>query len=243
VTLALDPTERRIVGTLVEKELSVPESYPLTVNALVLGCNQKSNRDPESAYPEHEVEGAVAALMHRGWVLEHEKAGGRARRYAHRAREQLSVDDADLALLAELLLRGPQSPQELERRAARLRPVGDASEVERRLEALAARPVPYVRRLARRPGERTPRWEHLLGGAQEAAPAASAGHAVPARPTPPPVAGPVASSGRPAVPAGPADLPALAARIARLERDVASLRAQVARLAPPPSEEEELETT
>jgi uncharacterized protein YceH (UPF0502 family) len=238
VSLALDPTERRVVGTLVEKELSVPEAYPLTLNALVLGCNQKTNRDPESAYPEHEVDGALRALMERGWVLEHEKAGGRTRRYAHRVREQLAVDDADLAVLAELLLRGPQSPQELEKRAARMRPVGDAAQVERRLEALAARPVPYVRLLGRRAGERVPRWEHLLGGGSgEAVPAAGAASEVGA-----------VTATRPTAPSEPMrsplpELRALAERVERLEAEVEALRAQVARVGSPPTEAEERETT
>src|SRR5262245_49351674 len=219
--LALDPTERRILGTLIEKELSVPESYPLTVNALVLGCNQRNNRDPESSYPEHEVQGALNALLRDGWAFEHEKAGGRTRRYAHRAREQLGVDDVDLAILAELLLRGPQSPPELERRAARMRPIGSADEVERRLEALAARPVPYVRLLDRRPGERVARWEHLLAkeGTAPAPVQPAAPDAVPAARSHPPT---------PAAPSPPTDpVAALRARFERLEREIAALREEM----------------
>jgi uncharacterized protein YceH (UPF0502 family) len=231
--IALDPTERRVVGTLVEKEATVPEAYPLTVNALLLGCNQRSNRDPETSYPEHEVDGAVRSLMERGWVLEHEKAGGRTRRYAHRAREQLGVDDADLAILAELWLRGPQSAPELEKRAARMRPVGDLAAVEARLNALASRPVPYVRFLGKRAGERVPRWEHLFGTDGERA----AGNA-PSSPPQRPGTDVVRS-----VEVVSLDPLALAARIDRLEADVAALRAEVARLSTPPTEDEERETT
>jgi uncharacterized protein YceH (UPF0502 family) len=241
VALALDPTQRRIVGTLVEKELSVPEAYPLTVNSLVLGCNQKSNRDPETSYPEHEIEGALQALMQRGWVLEHEKAGSRTRRYAHKVREQLAVDDADLAILAELWLRGPQSPQELEKRAARMRPAGDAAAVERRLEALAARPVPYVRFLGRRPGERVPRWEHLFGGGSE-----PPAHAIPAARAAEPVPETGKSTSHLVVVSGPSPRPelrALAEQVERLEAKVEALRAQVAKLAATPTEAEERETT
>src|SRR5436190_6596436 len=153
MSLELDRTERRVVGCLVEKELAVPEGYPLTLNALVAACNQKSNRDPEMSLAEHEVAGALQALMNRGWVAELEMAGARTRRYAHKVREQLAVEDADLAMLAELWLRGPQSAPELEKRAARMRPQTSLESVGARLAALEKRPVPYVRLLGRRPGE------------------------------------------------------------------------------------------
>src|SRR5262245_5469937 len=194
MSLSLDRTERRVVGCLIEKELSVPEAYPLTVNALVLACNQKSNRDPEMSLAEHEVAGAVQSLMAKGWVAELEMTGARTRRYAHKAREQLAIDEQDLAIVAELLLRGPQSPPELEKRAARMRPVGAPDAVEARLKALADRPVPYVRFLGRRTGERVPRWEHTLGsepaastagaGAAAEEPAGSSGVAAPPPPAP-----------------------------------------------------------
>ena len=220
MSIALDATERRVLGSLVEKDLSVPESYPLTLNALLAACNQKSNRDPETEYAEHEVVGAVRALMQRGWVTENERSGGRTQRYGHRAREMLAVDEVDAAILTELLLRGPQSAMELKTRASRMRPIASPEEAERRLEALAARPVPYVRLLGRRTGERVPRWEHLLatepGGASPAAGPAPAPRAAPS-PAPAP---------RPEE----ADLSAvvadLRARIERLERELADLRSQ-----------------
>jgi uncharacterized protein YceH (UPF0502 family) len=201
--IALDPTERRIVGSLVEKQLSVPESYPLTLNALVLACNQRSNRDPETSFTEAEVSGAVQALMDRGWVARLELVGGRTVRYEHRMREQLGVDEHEAALLAELLLRGPQSSQELKTRGSRMRDFATPQEVERRLEGLASRPVPYVRLLDRRPGERVQRWEHLLGTGTGA------------------VAAP--SAERPA----PSARPSLEERVATLEREVERLRALV----------------
>lgn len=163
MSIDLDRLEQRIVGVLIEKETTVPDTYPLSVNALVAGCNQKNNRDPEMSVEDYEVEGALRALMDRGWVHQMDKAGGRTLRYAHRAGEQLGVDRADLALLAELLLRGPQAPGALKTRASRMHPFADPAAVEARLEALAGRPVPYVRRLARQPREHAPRWTHLLG--------------------------------------------------------------------------------
>lgn len=226
MALALDRTERRIVGSLLEKEMTVPDVYPLTLNALVLACNQASNRDPEMALAEHEVQGALRALMERGWVAEVELAGARTRRYAHRAREQLAVDDVDLAILAELLLRGPQSAPELKARASRMRPVPTPEDAERRLAALAARPVPYVRFLGRRVGERVPRWEHTLakeGPTPDAAPVGTAGPGPTATPAATPAAAPAAAVSAPGTGDALADL---RARVEALERAVAELRAR-----------------
>src|SRR5262245_56879220 len=133
MSIRLDPTERRVVGSLIEKELSVPDTYPLSLNALVLACNPKNNRDPETDFREHEVSGALRSLMDRGWVAEMDLAHGRTRRYAHRAGEQLGLDPHGLAILAELLLRGAQTVPELERRCSRMRPFASPEEVERRL--------------------------------------------------------------------------------------------------------------
>jgi uncharacterized protein YceH (UPF0502 family) len=210
MTVALDPTERRIVGSLVEKQLSVPESYPLTLHALVLACNQKSNRDPATELPESHVLGALQALMDRGWVTRLELVGARTVRYEHRAREQLGVSEPELAILAELLLRGPQSAPELERRASRMRPFASLAAVEDALRGLSERPVPYVRLLGRRPGERVPRWEHLLAPEGERARAPTSGEAAAEPPT---------EAREPAAPP-----PDLATRVEALEREVAALR-------------------
>ena len=215
MSILLDRTERRVLASLVEKEFTVPESYPLTLNALVLACNQKSNRDPEMSLAEHEVAGAVRSLMDRGWVHEMELAGGRTRRYAHRAGEQLGLDAHGLSILAELLLRGPQSSTELEKRAARMRPFSGLADVEQRLEAMAKLPVPFVRLLGRRHGERLPRWEHLLGSEPPEAGGAPASPAAPAVATP---VAPAAAGG--ATPS----LAEIVARLERLEREVAALR-------------------
>lgn len=224
--LRLDRTQRRIVGCLLEKEATVPDAYPLTVNSLLLACNQSSNRDPVMHLAEHEVVGALRALMQQGWAVELELAGSRTRRYGHLAKEQLGVDAADLAILAELLLRGPQSPQELHRRASRMRALASPEEVERRLGALSARPVPYVRFLGRRPGERVPRWDHTLypeGEAREPSSPATEPESAAARP--------MSSDARPGATPQPASDPAemaeLVARVEALEREVASLKARL----------------
>lgn len=230
MSIRLDPTERRIVGALVEKQLTVPEAYPLTLNSLVLACNQKSNRDPETDLRDYHVQGALRALMDRGWVRELERAGSRTVRYEHAANEQLGVDEREMAILAELLLRGPSSAKEIETRASRMRPLGTVEEVESRLRGLATRAVPYVRLLGKRPGERVPRWEHLLGS--EPAPAA----ATPSADGPEEVAPPAAPEPGPTRRAAPASLGVAGAvvapdvlgtiltRLDRLEREVAELR-------------------
>jgi uncharacterized protein len=183
--LDLDPLEQRLVGVLLEKEATVPETYPLTVNALVAGSNQKSNREPEMRVQDYQIEGALKSLLVKGWVIEMEREGGRTRRYLHQADKQLALGKVDLALLAELMLRGPQTPTELATRCARMHAVGSPADAERRLRELAARPVPYVRELERRPREHAPRWTHLLGPQAEGAHAAAAPNARPAGPAEP----------------------------------------------------------
>ena len=216
MALTLDPTERRILGCLIEKQATTPEAYPLTLNSLVLACNQKSNREPETEWNEHFVMGALRALMDRGWVEELERIGSRVKRYAHLAIDQLGADAHDLALLAELMLRGPQSSKELETRASRMKPFASLDEVERRLTAMGSRPVPYVRLLGRRPGERVPRWEQLLGGGEAITPTA---------PTP----RVAATRLEPVESRGSVDpLADILDRLTHLEREVESLREEMA---------------
>ena len=100
--LALDRLQQRIIGVLIEKQFTTPDAYPLTVNALVSGCNQRSNRDPAMSVEGYEIQGALRALMDEGWVIEMDVAGGRTLRYEHRAQDQLGIEDTDLAILAEL---------------------------------------------------------------------------------------------------------------------------------------------
>ena len=225
--LDLDRLEQRIVGVLIEKQMTVPDLYPLTVNALVSGCNQKNNRDPQMAVEDYEVEGALRSLMDKDWVREMDKAGGRTLRYEHVAGDQLGVEPADLAILAELLNRGPQSPGELKTRASRMKPLASPAEVEARLKALAARPVPYVQVLPRRPREHAARWMHLLGprGAEpegepeEGTPAAAVERAAPRPAGPSPVA-----------PAPDEDPAAWVERVDDLERRLADLEERLDRL-------------
>ncbi len=233
MSIRLDPTERRIIGSLVEKQLTVPEAYPLTLNSLVLACNQKSNRDPEMELRDYHVQGALRALMDRGWVRELERAGSRTVRYEHAAGEQLGVDDREIAILAELLLRGASSAKEIETRASRMRPLGTVEEVESRLRGLATRPVPYVHLLGRRPGERVPRWEHLLGSEPVAAVETgavgdSAAEPGVARAAPAPVARTALPSlGVAGAVIAPDVLGTILSRLDRLEREVSELRSSL----------------
>jgi len=233
MSIRLDPTERRIIGSLVEKQQTVPEAYPLTLNSLVLACNQKSNRDPEMELRDYHVQGALRALMDRGWVRELERAGSRTVRYEHAAGEQLGVDEKELAILAELLLRGPSSAKEIETRASRMRPLGTVEEVESRLRGMATRPVPYVHLLGRRPGERVPRWEHLLGSEPAVAVDATAGSASDVEPAVGPSAPvAVARSSPPSLGVAGAVIAAdvlgtILARLDRLEREVSELRSSL----------------
>ena len=222
MSVRLDPTERRVIGALVEKQLTTPDQYPLTLNAMLAACNQKNNRDPVSEYREHEIHGAIRALMDRGWVSELERSGGRTTRYQHHAAEQLGVNEAELAILAELLLRGPESTTELNTRASRMRQLGSPESVEAKLKALGERPVPYVEFLGRRPGERVPRWRHLLASEPETSNAATSREPDPA-PTPTPRSS--APISRPSAPVDDAArLVGLEERVDRLERAIAELR-------------------
>ena len=212
---------------LVEKEKTVPDTYPLTLNALVAGCNQKSNREPQMAVEPYEVEGALRSLMDREFVVQVDKAGGRTVRYEHCGREQLAVEEADLAILSELMCRGPQTPGELKTRAGRMHPFQSLAEVEGRLRALAARPVPYVCQLERRPREHAARWEHLLGK-QDAPSEAAAPDTTPEVPAPPPAV-PAPAAVTPPAPSLPADED-LAERVDALAQEVADLRDRLDRL-------------
>jgi len=225
--LHLDSLEQRVIGTLIEKELTVPDAYPLTLNALVTGCNQKNNRDPVLEVEDFDVEGALRSLMDKSWVTRRERDGGRTMRYAHEAKAQLGVDLAELALLAELMLRGPQAAGALKTRASRMAHVGEAADVEARLEALAARPVPYVTRLPRRPREQQPRWAHLLDGRSAEEAVADHGDGETA-PSPSSASMPAARPSRAA--ADPSLVEALEQRIAELETQLDDLARRIERL-------------
>lgn len=175
--LKLTGLEQRIVGALAEKELTTPEYYPLTLNALVAACNQKSNRDPEMRLTDEEVSRGVSELQYeKKLVGSFSGAGARAVKYTHRLSETLGLERPELAVLSELLLRGPQTAGELRGRASRMHPFVSPAEVRVVLDGLAARsPDPYVVELPRAAGCKENRFAHALGDAPVAEVGAEAG--------------------------------------------------------------------
>jgi len=159
--------EARALGVLIEKAHTVPDSYPLSLNSLTLGCNQKTARDPVLNATEAEVQDAVNAL--KALHLVFEASGSRVTRYEHNAGRALALPSQSIALLATLVLRGPQTVSELRTASERLHRFADLSSVEGFLDELAARPDEkggaLVVKLPRAPGAREPRWAHLLSGA------------------------------------------------------------------------------
>jgi uncharacterized protein len=169
VSHLLSQEEGRVLGCLVEKQMTTPEYYPMTVNALVGACNQKTSRDPVVLFDEETVERALRDLNQRDGLTKFTRtAGARSLKYVHRAGVVLEVDDQQLALLAVLLLRGPQTPGELRTRTDRYLEFADVAEVEQILEGLIDRQVPLVVRLERAPGRREDRYRTLLIEATEA---------------------------------------------------------------------------
>jgi uncharacterized protein YceH (UPF0502 family) len=151
--------EARVVGCLVEKQRTVPDTYPLTLNALVSACNQTSNRDPILHLADGDVVRAIDSLKARGMArIVHPATGSRVTKYRHVLDEALGLDDGPLSVVTVLLLRGPQTVAELRTRTERLHPFADLDAVEAALESLGE----LVERLDRRPGEREPRWTLLL---------------------------------------------------------------------------------
>lgn len=163
---ALDAVAQRILGSLLEKERTVPASYPLSLNALRTACNQTSSRDPVVAYDDALIEAAGRDLKDRGLVrIVWADRGPRTLKYHQTLAELLDLDDAERAVLTALLLRGPQAAGELRARTERMHPFADRSDVETTLRRMAARTPALVRGLPRKAGERDQRWMHLLGDA------------------------------------------------------------------------------
>lgn len=160
--------EARVLGVLIEKEKTVPDSYPLSLNQLTLGCNQKTARDPVLNLSEHEVQLALDTLRDHSLIVE--SSGGRVMRFAHNARRVFKLPDQSVALLAILMLRGPQTPGELRLNTDRLHHFGDISSVEAFLDELAEASPPWVVKLPKLPGSREHRWAHLLTGPVEISP-------------------------------------------------------------------------
>jgi uncharacterized protein YceH (UPF0502 family) len=159
--------ETRVLGVLVEKEKTVPDSYPLSLNNLLLGCNQKTARDPVMNVTEYEVQLALDALRTHTLIVE--SSGGRVMRFAHNARRAFKLPEQSVALLAILMLRGAQTVGELRLNCERLYKFGDISSVEAFLEELAEAETPWVVKLPKLPGSREHRWAHLLSGEVELA--------------------------------------------------------------------------
>jgi uncharacterized protein YceH (UPF0502 family) len=208
----LTDEEIRVLGCLIEKEATVPDAYPLTLNALRAACNQSSSRNPVVAYDDLTIQRSVDSLKQAGLVrFVHPSHGERSTKFRHVADEALDLDRAQLAVLAVLALRGPQTSAELRTRTERAHAFASVAEVEGVLAVLADRAEPLTVGIPRQPGQQHARWTHLLGGPVDL-------EALAAQvPFP-------AASGRPA--GGGAD----AARVAALEAEVAALGARLARL-------------
>lgn len=171
--LNLDAVEVRVLGCLLEKEVTTPEYYPLTVNALVNACNQKSNRDPVVAYDDGTVEEALERLRHRGLSFELTGGGNRVPKYGHRIVEVLNIGRRELAILCVLMLRGYQTVGELRDRSERLHSFSDLDEIHSVLQRLMERDPALAIQLPRLPGTKEPRYAHLLGGPVDVAAMAS----------------------------------------------------------------------
>jgi Uncharacterized protein conserved in bacteria len=161
--------EARVIGCLLEKQVTTPEQYPLSVNAVTMACNQKTNREPVMNLSEHEVQDILDALVKRHYLRTVSGFGNRVTKYEQRFCNSefgdLKLSSAEVALIATLLLRGAQTPGELRSRASRMHEFSDMQEVEQTLEELTTREDgPYVQRLAREPGKRESRFMHLFSG-------------------------------------------------------------------------------
>jgi uncharacterized protein YceH (UPF0502 family) len=171
----LEPDDQRVLGSLMEKQTTVPGSYPLTANALRSACNQSNNREPVVDFDQQTVERTARALKERGLLrIVWSDVGRRTLKYHQVLDEQLGLDPDERALLTVLLLRGAQAPGELRTRAERMHAFADRGEVEACLRRMAERPQPLVRELDRRPGQQDRRWVHLLGPVPQQAEAAPA---------------------------------------------------------------------
>jgi len=199
----LTEIETRVLGSLVEKDITTPDYYPLSLNALVNACNQKNNRDPVMTLDETAVRDALSSLQEKRLAGPASGADSRVTKYEHRLQEVFNFDRREIAVLCVLLLRGPQTPGELRSRTNRLCEFADAEEVETTLKALMAREDgPFIARLPRAAGARESRYAHLFSGRFESA------EEPPAEET-------------------AAGAPSLSERVSALEAQVLELRAQI----------------
>jgi len=201
----LNHVETRILGALIEKDITTPDYYPLSLNALINACNQKSNRDPVMNLDENAVRDGLRALNEKGLAGSVSSADSRVPKYEHRLQEAFNLPRAETAVLCVLLLRGPQTPGELRGRTERMHRFEELSDVHAALQRLIQREPPLVKMLPRQPGTKETRYVHLLSGDVEIA-------GLPAQ--------------EPDVTAASAD----GERIARLESEIGSLKAEIAEL-------------
>jgi uncharacterized protein YceH (UPF0502 family) len=164
VNILLNEMEARVLGALLEKEITTPDYYPLSLNSLVNACNQKSNRDPVMNVEEDSVRDALRTLQDNSLVRSVSAVDSRVTKYEHRLQEAFNFDRREAALFCELLLRGPQTTGELRTRAERMHPFDDLSEAQSALQRLMNREPPLVKVLARQPGTKESRYMHLLSG-------------------------------------------------------------------------------
>ena len=162
--LILNETEVRVIGSLIEKQLTTPEYYPMTLNALVAACNQKSNRDPVVAYDESVVMAALDTLRDKNLVYTFHGSTSRVVKYKHMFPNVFELDSAEVAVMAVLMLRGPQTVGEIRGRTDRLYEFTSLPEVQETLDKLAHRDEPIIVRLERQAGQKDARYAHLLSG-------------------------------------------------------------------------------
>jgi len=201
VNPVLNPVEARILGALIEKDITTPDHYPLSLNALINACNQRSNRDPVMSLGEDAVRDALLGLQEKRLAGPVSSADSRVPKYEHRLQEAFNLPRAETAVLCVLLLRGPQTPGELRGRTERMHRFEELSDVTSTLQRLMQRDAPLVSMLPRQPGTKETRYVHLLSGDAEVAES----------PAPEPVIGASADSDR----------------IARLETEIESLRTEI----------------
>lgn len=211
MNIVLNEIEARVLGALLEKEITTPDYYPLSLNSLVNACNQKSNREPVMNLDEDSVRDALRTLQDNSLARSVSAADSRVTKYEHRLQEAFNFDRREAAVFCELLLRGPQTPGELRTRAERMHPFDDLSEAQSALQRLMNREPPLAKVLARQPGTKESRYVHLLSGDPK----------------------PTSSTIKPEAPAAPGreqmdEFSRMSSEIAELRREVADLKQQFA---------------
>jgi uncharacterized protein YceH (UPF0502 family) len=207
MTIVLTPVEARVLGSLVEKEITTPEYYPLSLNALANACNQKNNREPVTNLDEDQIRQALHGLEDDGLAGVARGSESRVSKYEHRVQEVFNFTRGEVAVVCVLLLRGPQTPGELRGRTERMHRFEELSDVQATLQRLMQRDPPLVKVLPRQPGTKEARYAHLLAGdVVEAAPSTAL------------------------VESGASTMAQLEAEVTALRQEVAELRGQVERL-------------